>query len=74
VNQAFSNLKSEALLLEPNSSIIHISCITYKTVSSATIILISDVGMPVMLEFSLIALTTKVVSYTTVQRVFIVEM
>ena len=30
--------------------------------------------MPVMLEFSLIALTTKVVSYTTVQRVFIVEM
>ena len=42
--------------------------------SSATIILISDVGMPVMLEFSLIALTTKVVSYTTVQRVFIVEM
>ena len=42
--------------------------------SSATIILISDVGMPVVLEFTLIALTTKVVSYTTEQRVFIAEM
>lgn len=29
--------------------------------------------MPVVLEFSWIALTTKVVSYTTVQRVFTVE-
>lgn len=42
--------------------------------SSATIILISNIGMPVVLEFSLIALTTKVVSYTTVQRVFIAGM
>jgi hypothetical protein len=73
-NQALSDLKSEALLLEPTSSIIHISCSTYKTVSSAMIILIYNVGMPVVLEFSLLALTTKVVSYTTVQRVFIAEM
>jgi len=68
VNQALSDLKSEALLLEPTSSIIHISCSTYKTVSSVMIVLIYDVGMPVVLEFSLLALTTKVVSYTTVQR------
>jgi hypothetical protein len=73
VNQALSNLKSKALLLEPTSSIIHISCSIYKTMCSATIILISDGGMPVVLEFSLIALTTKVVSYTTVQRVFIAK-
>jgi hypothetical protein len=42
--------------------------------SSEMIILISDVGMPVVQEFSLIVLTAKVVSYTSVQRVFIVEM
>jgi len=74
VNQALSDLKSEALLLEPTSSIIHISCSTYKTVSSVMIVLIYDVGMSVVLEFSLLALTTKVVSYTIVQRVFIAEM
>jgi hypothetical protein len=74
VNQALSNWKSEALLLEPTSSTIHISCSTYKTASSAMIILIYDVGMPVVLVVSLLALTTKVVSYTTVQKVFIVEM
>jgi len=74
VNQALSGMKSKTLLLEPTSSIIHISCSTYKTVSSAMIILISDACMPVVLGFSLIALTTKVVSYTTVQRVFTVEM
>jgi hypothetical protein len=73
VNQAPSKLKSEAILLEPTFSIINISCSTYKTVSSAMIILISDVGMPVVLVFSLIALIAKVVSYTTVQRVFIAE-
>ena len=74
MNQALSGMKSKTLLLEPTSSIIHISCSTYKTVSSAMIILISDACMPVVLGFSLIALTTKVVSYTTVQRVFTVEM
>jgi hypothetical protein len=74
VNQAPSKLKSKALLLEPTSSIIHISCSTYKAVSSEMIILISDVGMPVVQVFSLIVLTAKVVSCTTVQRVFIVEM
>jgi len=67
-------MKSEAVLLEPTSSIIHIGCSTYKTACSAMIILIFDACMPVVLELSWIALTTKVVSYTTVQRVFTVEM
>jgi hypothetical protein len=46
----------------------------YKTVSSETIILISDVGMPLVQEFSFILLNAKAMSYTSVQRVFILEM